>query len=317
MGLRILVTGAAGFIGSNLCARLLKEGHSVICVDNFSGNYGKDYYKKNAGFLRSHKNAVFVEADISEAKTFRNLGKENITHIIHLAAKSGVRESVKFPELYIRSNVLGSMNVLNFAAEKNVNNLVMASTSSVYGNNQTPFNESMPTNRPLSPYAASKVAMEALAHSYSNIHGIPISVLRFFTVYGPRGRQDMAVYKFTKAIYGGKPVKIFGDGQIRRDFTYVGDVVEAIVSAMNTVKGFEVYNIGNGKPRKIIELVEIISKNLGKPATKEFEPEKPEDAKETYADISKAKKELGYNPKTTLEAGVKEFVGWFIGNGAK
>tara|TARA_Y100000310_G_scaffold250097_2_gene256246 strand:+ start:332 stop:1330 length:999 start_codon:yes stop_codon:yes gene_type:complete len=309
--MKVLVTGAAGFIGINLCARLLTEGHEVVGLDNFSGKYDDYDYKKNAEFLESNPKAKFVDGNIVQADLFDSLAEENITHIVHLAAKSGVRDSVKHPKVYLEVNIIGSQNVLDFAVKNGIKNVVLASTSSVYGTNKTPFNETMQTNTPLSPYAASKVSMEALAHSYYIVHKLPVTLLRFFTVYGPKGRRDMAVYKFAKAISDGKQLPVYGDGLQKRDFTYIGDIVDALIPAMNIDSGFNIYNIGNDNPRNVNELIDLLSKYLEKPAKKEFEEPKPTDPTETRADISKAKNELGYSPKTSLDEGVRLFVEWF------
>ncbi|MFH1391989.1 MAG: SDR family NAD(P)-dependent oxidoreductase [Candidatus Diapherotrites archaeon] len=312
--MKVLVTGACGFIGINLCERLLNDGHEVIGFDNFSGEYAKSVYKQNQDLLENSDKALFVRGDINDKKAVSFLKGKGITHVVHLAAKTGVRDSVLHPREYIETNIIGTQNILDFAVAENVSSIVLASTSSVYGKNIPPFDESMPTTTPLSPYAATKIGMESLAYSYNNLSGLPINILRFFTVYGPKGRTDMAVYKFTKLINDGKPITVFGDGSAKRDFTYVDDIVEGIISAMKLKAGFNVFNLGYSKKITINEVILLIEKNLGKKAIVKHVGFHAEDALETLADITKAKKVLGYSPKTSVDDGIRFFVDWFRKN---
>ncbi|HLC79193.1 MAG TPA: NAD-dependent epimerase/dehydratase family protein [archaeon] len=306
--MKILITGACGFIGSNLCESLLKDGHEVVGVDDFSGMYDKKYYDSNIALLKKYSSWDFVKGNILDKKIFEKLMNKKITHIVHLAAKTGVRDSVKHPKEYLRVNIEGSSNVLEFAKDKNIKHVILASTSSVYGKNKTPFNESMQTNTPLSPYAASKIGMEALAHSYHAIYNMPIVVLRFFTVYGPRGRRDMAIYKFIKMISEGGKIEIFGQGDAERDFTYVEDTVSGIVRALGLEGGFNIINLGCQKTVPLMRVVNLIEKNLGKKAKIKFLAKNPEDMHITCADISRAADLLGYSPKTTIERGIEKSV---------
>jgi len=310
--MKVLVTGACGFIGINLCKKLIAENKEVVGIDNFSGDYSKNQYAKNREFLECNKKALFVEGDILDKEKILSFSDTGITHIVHLAAKTGVRDSVLHPKRYIETNIIGTQNILDLAIKDKIKSVVLASTSSVYGKNKTPFNESMSFNTPLSPYAATKIGMESLAYSYYSIFNLPVTVLRFFTVYGPMGRPDMAVYKFSKLINEGKPIDVFGDGSAKRDFTYVDDVVNGVISSMSLNKGFNVFNIGCSKKVTVSGLIKLIEKNLGKKAKINYIDSKPEDAHETLANISKAKKIIGYVPKIELDEGIKRFVDWFV-----
>ncbi len=309
--MKVLVTGACGFIGSHLCGHLLEHGHDVIGIDNLSGKYEKRAYTENISIIKKYPRGVFAKADVLDRKKILALSGKGITHIVHLAAKTGIRDSITDPEAYFSVNVLGTKNVLDLAVKDGIINVVLASTSSVYGKNPLPFREDMPTNTPLSPYAASKISMEALAHSYHNIHNLPIIILRFFTVYGPRGRRDMAIYRFTEQISKGKPVHVFGDGSTKRDFTYVDDIIFGVTAAMNSGPGFNIYNLGCSRPIALNNIISLIEKNLGKKAELILEPARPEDVNATLADIIKANKGLRYYPKIQIEEGLKRFVEWF------
>lgn len=315
--MKVLVTGALGFIGTNLCEKLLDEGHFVIGIDNLSGRYPKKTYSDNSKIF-AHKNAKLVKGDVLDKKNLFAIPGKGITHIVHLAARAGVRDSSTKPEEYFTTNILGTMNILDFAQKNGVKNVVLASTSSVYGKNRTPFRESMATTTPLSFYAASKAGMESAAFAYHNSRGSPsIIILRFFTVYGQRGRTDMSVYKFAHSIRNARPITVFGSGEQERDFTYVDDITCGIVSAMRKNAGFEVYNLGCSRKVTINYLIALLEKNLGKKAKLVRIAEKKEDAKETFADISKARAELSYSPKTPIEEGIRLFCEWYLQSAKK
>lgn len=313
--MKVLVTGSCGFIGTNLCEELLRRGHEVVGIDDFSGKYQAETYRKNALVLR-HPRARLLRASVLDGNKVMGLKASGITHIVHLAAKTGVRESISRPKDYLETNIIGTLNVLELAAECKVKKVVLASTSSVYGANPIPFRETMQANAPLSVYAASKAGAEALAHSYHAMHNIPIDVLRLFTVYGPRGRTDMAVHKFAKLMMQGKPLPVFGSGSQLRDFTYVGDIVGGIMSALGSKnKSYIIYNLGAARPVPLTDVISLLEKNLDRKASLEREPAHSEDMPQTFADISKARRELGYEPRTGVEDGIRLFCEWFRGEG--
>lgn len=312
--MKVLVTGCAGFIGSNLCKELASKGIPFVGLDNFSPNYDVSLKRKNIAPLISSGLAEFIEADINDKSAFGNLPGKGITHVAHLAAKTGVRHSTIDPESYLQTNIIGTLNVLDFARENKVKRVVLASTSSVYGLNKTPFREKQGISTPLSVYAASKAGMEQLGHAFHHLHGLPITILRFFTVYGPGGRPDMAVYTFADRISAGKEIEVFGDGKARRDFTYVSDTVSGILLGLEAKKPFGIYNIGNNDSRSLKELIAALEKNLGRKAKARFTAARHEDVNVTLADISKAKEELGYRPKVGLEKGIPLFCEWFRGH---
>jgi len=309
--MKVLVTGAVGFIGTNLCERLLQEGHEVIGLDDLSGLYKKSNYDDNIKILTDHPKGTFVQGSILDTDKVFSLKGKSITHVVHLAAKAGVRDSVENPKIYLETNLIGTQNILELVAQEKISSIVLASSSSVYGSNKTPFVESMSLSTPLNPYAASKIGMEALAYSYHHVHKLPITLLRFFTVYGPRGRTDMAAYIFCKAINDGKKITIHGDGSQKRDFTFVNDIVDGILESMKLNSGFNVFNLGRSDPVILNDMIGLMEKNLGKTAQKEFIDFNFADSKETFADISKAKKELNFSPKVSLEEGIGLFVKWF------
>ncbi|MBA7640839.1 UDP-N-acetylglucosamine 4-epimerase [subsurface metagenome] len=308
----ILVTGGAGFIGSHLINKLLEEGHSVICLDNFDSYYDSQLKKKNIVHNLSKKNFKLIEADVRDKKALERIFKENdIEKIVHLAAKVGVRPSIKEPLLYEDVNVRGTLNLLELCKEHKVGNFIFGSSSSVYGNiEKVPFSED-DVPKPISPYGASKRSAELLCHVYSSLYGIPITCLRFFTVYGPRQRPDMAIHKFTKLIDQGKEIQMYGDGTSKRDYTYISDIVTGIVNALK--KGFplEIFNLGNSRIIELKEIISVIENELGEKAMVRKLPIRPGDMPITYANISKARKLLDYNPQVSLEAGIKAFIKWY------
>ncbi|MBI4210228.1 MAG: GDP-mannose 4,6-dehydratase [Candidatus Diapherotrites archaeon] len=309
--MKVLVTGCAGFIGGNFARALDAEGIPFVGVDNFTPSYALWVKKANIKPLLGSKFGKFIKADICAKKLYGKLSREGITHIVHLAARTGVRDSTRVPEEYLGTNILGTLNVLEFARDNNVENVVLASTSSVYGRNELPFSEGQAVSTPMSIYAASKIGMESLAHSFHNVYGVPMTILRLFTVYGPGGRPDMAVYTFTDLISRGEPINIYGSLDSKRDFTFVSDVVDALLLALRRNAGFDVFNIGNSDSRSVGELIGIIEKNVGAKAKKRFVAKAREDVDATLADISKARGQLGYNPKVRLEEGIEKFVQWF------
>lgn len=309
----ILVTGGAGFIGSHLLERLLEEGRPCVCLDNFDDFYPPAIKRKNVErFLRS-ADFRLVEGDIRDPGSMVRASRAmEISAVIHLAARAGVRPSIQEPRLYQDVNINGTMNVLEFARSKGIRRLVYASSSSVYGNNEKiPFGEDDPVDHPISPYAATKRAGELLCHAYSHLYGIDITCLRLFTVYGPRQRPEMAIHSFTKRIDRGLPVEVFGDGSSQRDYTFVSDIVDGVVAALDRTAGYHVYNLGESRTVTLLELIAHIEEALGKKALIEKLPEQPGDARRTFADISRARNDLGYNPSVPIDKGIPLFVEWF------
>jgi UDP-glucuronate 4-epimerase len=312
--MRVVVTGGAGFIGSHLVDRLLAEGAEVTVVDNFDPFYPKS--RKLANLLDASGQAKFrfVELDIRDARAIAMLLDElRPDAVIHLAAKAGVRPSIADPSGYTAVNVQGTVHLLEAACKlPSKPKFVYASSSSVYGDRpDAPFRETDPVDRPVSPYAASKKACELLAHTFHHLHGLPVTGLRFFTAYGPRNRPDLAIAKFADLIERGAPVPMFGDGTTRRDYTYVGDVVDGIVRAVDRCSTSHLYNIGNSSPIELHALIAALGEALGKTPRIEQLPEQPGDVRQTYADISRARDELGYAPKTPFREGLERFVTWF------
>jgi UDP-glucuronate 4-epimerase len=300
--MRILVTGGAGFIGSHVTEALLKRGEDVTVLDDFNDFYDPTLKRRNvAGFPK------IIEGDIRG-----KLPAEKFDAIIHLAARAGVRPSLALPRLYSDVNIAGTQNLLEFARETGVRKFVFASSSSVYGVNQkVPFSEDDPIFKPISPYAATKLAGEALCHVYHHLYGLDIVCLRFFTVYGPRQRPDLAIRKFTQAILAGQPIDIFGDGTTRRDYTHVDDILQGVLAALDRPFGYEVINLGESRTVALRELVSLIEKATGKTAKLNRLPMQPGDVPVTFADIAKAKRLLDYNPRVPIEAGIARFVEWY------
>jgi UDP-glucuronate 4-epimerase len=308
----ILVTGVAGFIGFNLTKRLISEGHQVIGIDNLNEYYDPELKHNRLKILTKSKGFSFHKIDLCDYQSMETLFKSNkIDKICHLAAQAGVRYSLTHPHVYQKSNGEGFLNILELARHYRVENFVYASSSSVYGKNtKTPFSETDPVEHPMSIYAASKRSNELTAYSYSHLFGIPCSGLRFFTVYGPWGRPDMALFIFTKAIINNEPISVFNNGNMIRNFTYVDDIVDGIVRVINTPRPYEIYNIGNSRAETLLDFINEIEKNLGKKAIKELLPLQPGDVPNTVADIEKMRK-LGYEPKTNIDIGIKNFISWY------
>jgi UDP-glucuronate 4-epimerase len=308
---KFLVTGAAGFIGSHLCERLIAEGHTAVGLDNFDPFYDRKIKESNIKTLIKSGKFKIVEGDIRDAACVDSICKSGIDAIVHLAAKAGVRPSIADPLGYADCNINGTMVLLESAKKCGIKKFVFASSSSIYGNNKkVPFSETDNVDNPISPYAATKKACELICYTYHSLYKIDISCLRFFTVYGPRQRPDLAIHKFAKLIEQGKPIPVFGDGSMMRDFTYIDDIIDGMVAAINKCEGFEIYNLGESRPIRLDKLVEEIEKALGKKAIIERNPVQPGDVEKTYADVSKAKKQLGYNPNTEITVGLKRFVEW-------
>jgi UDP-glucuronate 4-epimerase len=308
----ILVTGGAGFIGSHLIDRLLKKGYSVICLDNFDPYYDSRLKRKNIKHNLDKPNFKLVEADIRDKKALKKIFEKNgIEKIVHLAAKVGVRSSIKEPLLYEDVNVRGTLNLLELCREFKVENFIFGSSSSVYGSTQKiPFSED-DIPKPISPYGASKRSAELLCHVYSSLYGVPIICLRFFTVYGPRQRPDMVIHKFTRLIDQGKEIPMYGDGTSKRDYTHIDDIVTGIVNALEKEFSFEIFNLGHSRTVELKKLISLIERELGKKAKIRKLPTQRGDMLITYAKISKAKKMLNYDPQVSLEVGIKAFVEWY------
>ena len=307
-----LVTGGAGFIGSHVCEALLKE-NNVVCIDNFNDYYNPDFKEQNVRYFLKNKNFKIYREDIINIKKLEAIFRKNkIDKVVHLAARAGVRASIEHPVLYEQTNVLGTMNILIMAKKFKIKNFIFGSSSSVYGNNKKiPFSEDDNTDNPISPYAATKKAAELACYTYSHLYNIPVACLRLFTVYGPRGRPDMAPYKFTDMIYKGEEIPVFGDGNSERDYTYVSDIADGIMKALNKEFGFEIINLGNSEPVKLNRLISSIEKNLGKSAKIKRMPIQPGEVFVTYADTRKAKKLLKWQPKIKIEDGIKKFTEWY------
>ena len=310
----VFVTGCAGFIGSHLCEKLLEEGYYVIGVDNFDDYYDRRIKEKNLKNLLNNRNFKFVEADVRDSKTMENL-LEKKSIVIHLAARPGVRASIRCPELYFDVNVRGTMILAENCVKKEAEQFIFASSSSVYGISQLPFKENLPADKPLSPYASTKRCCEILLYSVSNCYSLPVTCLRFFTVYGPRVRPDMAIYKFAQAICQQREVTLYDGGRLKRDYTYVSDAVEGILKAIKKRFAYEIFNIGSGKPIEIRYLVKLLEENLDRKAKIRVKPKPKEDMPATHADLTKAETMLGYHPKTPLEDGIKLFLEWFLREG--
>lgn len=312
-----LVTGGAGFIGSNLADRLLKENNRVIVVDNFNDFYNPDIKEKNVKDNLNNPNYVLEKIDIRNSSEVERVFNENeIDGIFHLAAMAGVRPSIENPILYQQVNGIGTQVILEQAKKKGIKNLVMASSSSVYGNcKEVPFKEDFIVDFAISPYAATKKANEVMAHVYHKLFDMNIIMLRFFTVFGPRQRPDLAINKFTRLMLEGKEIPMFGDGSTSRDYTFVEDIVDGIIKSMkyeeNNSDVYEILNLGNSSPISLIDMINTIGEVLNvKPNIKQL-PMQPGDVERTYADISKAKELIGYEPKTSFEDGIRIFVEWY------
>lgn len=315
----ILVTGIAGFIGSHLAKSLLKRGDSVLGIDNISNYYDINLKKNRLKNLKIYKNLNFENIDISNYSSLETIIKKyNISKVCHLAAQAGVRYSLEAPMEYIKSNIVGHLNVLEICRNFNIKNLVYASSSSVYGGNtKVPFSINDKVDTPVSLYAATKISDELMSYTYNHLYGINTIGLRFFTVYGPWGRPDMATWIFTKNIINGDPIEVYNNGMMQRDFTYIDDIISGTISILDSCKEdasesfAKVYNIGNNKPENLLDFISIIEDSLGKKAIKIMKPMQQGDVTNTYADISEIRADFNFIPKTKLMEGVPKFIEWY------
>jgi UDP-glucuronate 4-epimerase len=315
---RILLTGGAGFIGSHVAEALLRRGADLTIVDNLDEFYSPAWKRANLKDVQQAGRFAFVEADIAETEAMRDvLAQAKPEAIVHLAARAGVRPSIEQPRLYERVNVAGTLNLLELARQFGVQQFLFGSSSSVYGaTSRAPFSEEQVELRPISQYAATKLAGEMLGYTYAHLYALPVICLRFFTVYGPRQRPDLAIHKFTALLEAGKPVPIFGDGSTGRDYTFVGDIVAGVLAALEYAPPaggapFDIFNLGNSHPVKLNELVALLEKVTGKKAVRDPKPPQPGDVPLTWADLSKSSRLLGYRPATLLEVGLEKFVAWY------
>lgn len=315
-----LITGAAGFIGSHLADKLLNEGNKVIVVDNFCDFYNPEIKENNVKHNLSNPNYKLYRADIRDRNELAKVFNENkIDVVIHLAAMAGVRPSIDNPIYYQEVNCMGTQNILEEMKAHNVKNLVMASSSSVYGNcKEVPFKENMIVDFAISPYAATKKANEVMTHVYHKLFDFNVIMLRFFTVFGSRQRPDLAINKFTRLMLNNEPIPMFGDGTTSRDYTYIDDIVDGIIKSCNYVENnkdvYEILNLGNSSPVSLKEMINTIADVLGKTPNIQELPMQPGDVERTFADISKAKKLIGYNPKTSFKEGIESFIDWYKAN---
>ncbi len=315
--MKILLTGAAGFIGWRTGEFLLKKGHEVIGIDNINDYYDIKLKEYRLSKLLPHHNFKFIKGDIENLEFLKEIFREFRPEIvINLAARAGVRASIENPHVYYTTNVLGNLNLLELSVKFNVKKFVLASTSSLYAGQKMPFKEDLPVNEPISPYAASKKAAEVTAYTYHYLYGLNITILRFFTVYGPAGRPDMSLLRFLYWLYNDKPIIVFGDGRQSRDFTYIDDIVNGIVKALDLRKPFEIINLGGGRqPVSILKVIETYENLMGKKAKVIFKEKVKADLVSTWADIKKAKKLLKWEPKVDIKEGLKRTVEWFLNEG--
>ncbi len=309
----ILVTGGAGFIGSHLVEKLLSAGERVICIDDFNDYYDPGLKRANVKPFLKEKHFQLYEADIRDGRAMDEIfAAEDIQAVVHLAARAGVRDSLKDPHLYARTNINGILNLLEAVRRKSIQTFIFGSSSSVYGlSHRVPFREDDPVDSPISPYAATKRAGELLCHAYHQLYQIPITILRFFTVYGPRGRPEMAIYKFTRFIDEGKEIPVYGDGTSRRDYTYVSDIVQGIISALRKSFPFEIFNLAGGRTVELREMISLLEKSLKKKVRIKYCPEQQGDVRLTSADISRARQLLSYSPRVSLEEGIERLIQWY------
>ena len=318
--MRVLVTGGIGFIGSHLCQRLLAEGHAIVCLDNYDPFYDPAIKRRNLQEIQASGGDglfQFVEGDIRDKGLLADLfRRSSFDLIIHLAARAGVRPSIQQPLLYEEVNVTGTLNLLEACREFDVTGFIFGSSSSVYGKNtKVPFAEEDRLDAMISPYAVTKRVGELYCYAYHHLYGLNIFCLRFFTVYGPRQRPEMAIHKFARLIREGKKIPLYGDGTSRRDYTYIDDIIGGIIGAVHHLHGYDIFNLGESQTTPLRELISLIEQALGKKAEVEELPEQPGDVPITYADIAKARRLLGYDPRVGIEEGVMRFVQWFRDRG--
>ena len=311
--MHFLVTGGAGFIGSHLCEKLVAAGHGVVCLDNFDTFYDPGIKERNLEGLLHDSSFRLFRGDILDWSLLEKVfGENHFDAVIHLAARAGVRPSIENPRLYQKVNVEGTVNLLEWSARKEIPKFILASSSSVYGNNEkVPFSEDDPVDFPISPYAATKKACELLGYTYHSLFSMSVTCLRFFTVYGPRQRPDMAIARFVRAISEGKEITVFGDGTTRRDYTYITDILDGLIKSVERCHGYRVYNLGESRTVELNHLVQLLENALEKKAKVQRKPPQAGDVRITYADISRAKKELDYAPTIPVEQGIRGFIEWF------
>ncbi len=329
--MHILVTGAAGFIGFHLVCRLLDRGDTVVGLDNLNSYYDVRLKRDRLMLLEQEKNFNFIEANHADSNSLQNVFDQHVfDRVVNLAAQAGVRYSLENPRAYIDANIVGFLNILENCRHNGVPHLVYASSSSVYGaNTKMPFSVHHNVDHPVSLYAASKKSNELMAHTYSHLFGLPTTGLRFFTVYGPWGRPDMALFLFTKAILNGEPIQVFNHGKMRRDFTYVDDIVEGLIRVTDKIPvgndnwsgdapdpatskaPYRIYNIGNHEPVELLYFIEVLEKALGQTAQKEFLSIQPGDVPATYANVEALEKDVDFRPNTPIEEGIERFVAWY------
>lgn len=311
--MKILVTGSAGFIGSNLCEKLVKMKNEVIGIDNFDSYYSREIKEKNLLQLKDYDNFHFLEIDLRDKSSLKILLEQNFDVVIHLAGRGGVRRSIGEPHHYVEMNYIATLTLLEVMKETNLKKIVFASTSSVYGNRSPiPFREDRMADWPISPYSASKKACETLLYTYHHIYGFDVYALRFFTVYGKRQRPDMAIYKLVKAIVNDEVFEKYGDGKTERDYTYIDDIVDGVIKAAERVTGYEIINIGGSRTVELNRLISLAESIIGKKAIIVEKPIPDGDVLRTYADVTKANKLIDFSPKIKIEEGLSNFVEWFI-----
>lgn len=309
----ILVTGSAGFIGFHVAKKLLEMNVNVIGLDSLSDYYDVNIKKDRNKILKKFNNYKFYKGDLKNLTFVKKVLDENkINKVCHLAAQAGVRYSLTHPHVYIQSNIVGFTNLIDEVKNHNIKDFIYASSSSIYGKNEkTPFSVDDNVDRPISLYAATKKASELIAHTYHHLYGINCTGLRFFTVYGPYGRPDMALFLFTKAILANKAIKVFNHGKMKRDFTYIDDIVAGVLSALQHAYPYEIFNLGNHKSIKLEYFIKLVEKNLGKSAKKQMLPLQAGDVANTFADIKSSQKKLNFNPQTSIEEGIEKFITWY------
>ena len=310
---RVLITGVAGFIGSHLAQALCNRGDRVIGLDSFNDYYDPAIKRRNISGLSEGQRFELHELDICDEAALRGLFEATRPEVVvHLAARAGVRPSLEDPNLYHRVNVIGGQHILDACRDYKPSHLVFASSSSVYGGStEVPFKETNPVMRPISPYAATKRMNELQAHVYHHLYGLKVSMLRFFTVYGPRQRPDMAIHKFTGMILEGRPIPVFGDGATRRDYTYIDDIIQGVVQCVDRPFDYEIFNLGESHTTSLSELIALVEKHTGKPALIDRKPLQPGDVSITYADIDHARALLDYAPRFSMDEGIARFVQWY------
>ena len=308
-----LVTGAAGFIGFHVSRALLERGDRVIGLDNLNDYYDVSLKENRLTMLQDHPQFTFYKEDLANREGLAKIFSDNaIQFVCNMAAQAGVRYSLVNPFAYQKSNLEGFLNLIHLAKEHKVENFVYASSSSVYGSNKkVPFSVKDPVDHPISLYAATKKANELTAHTYSHLYGLPCTGLRLFTVYGPWGRPDMALFIFTKAILNGQPIEVYNYGKMKRDFTYIDDIVQGVLASLDRAVPYAIYNLGNSRTVDLLYFIECIEKALGKEAEKKLLPMQPGDVAETYADISESQRDLEFSPRTRIEAGIEHFIRWY------